>query len=423
MTDVSKTSKAALTKFVTIFEEACGSASASRGSGAVSHYVLNGQASAEIRRLVPVSERRRLGAFFTPYELADELSSPLLSAQGPVTVVDPCCGAGDLLLAAVRVLGRSVRKLPAPANFVGVDIVEEFPKVAQMRFELLTRNGALDVTSSFVTGDGLTAPDVKDATHVLLNPPFAAVPSGEGCEWARGKVNGAADFLARLVGRLGPDVEVSAILPDVLRSGSRYRRWRDVIAGRLDLDTPEPKGRFDRWTDVDVFILRGRTRPATTNVLPSGWVPSTSGPTVGDRFDISVGPLVDYRSTLEGPVVPYLVAKDFPTWCTIAAVEGTRRFSGRLHEGPIVVIPRTSRPGDPYRARAAIVTDRRGIAVENHLLVLKPRHGSITECRRLMRLLQSEGVNHWLDRIIRCRHLTIGAVGSIPWGRTDMQSC
>ena len=419
MTGVGETSQTALAKFVTIFEEACGSGSGDLGSGTVPPYVLNGQASAEIRRLVPLSERRRFGVFFTPHELADELVSPLRSAQGPVTVVDPCCGAGDLLLAAVRALRRPVRNGTASASFLGVDMVEEFPQVARMRFELLTHYLALDVNGDFIADDGLATPHVRGATHILINPPFAAVPSQEGCVWAAGKVNGAAAFLARVVEGLSPDVEVAAILPDVLRSGSRYRRWRDVIAGRLDLDTPEPKGRFDPWTDVDVFILRGRTRPATTNGMPSRWVPSPTGPTVGDRFDISVGPLVDYRSPFEGPLVPYLVSKDFPAWGTIASVEGTRRFSGRLHEGPVVVIPRTSRPGDPYRARAAVVTDRRGIAVENHLLVLKPRRGGTTECRRLVSRLQSQDVNDWLDRVIRCRHLTVSAVASIPWALTN----
>ncbi len=421
MTGAGQTSQTALAKFVKIFEEACGLDPENLGSETLPLHVLNGQASAEIRRLVPIGERRRLGAFFTPHELANELASPLRSAQGPVTVVDPCCGAGDLLLAGVRALGRSVHKGTASADFVGIDIVDEFSRVARMRFELLTRNIALDVSGTFIADDGLAAPDVRAATHILLNPPFAAVPSQDGCEWASGTVNGAGAFLARVIEGLSPDVEVSAILPDVLRSGSRYRRWREAIAGRLDLDTPEPKGRFDPWTDVDVFILRGRARPAKKNVGPSRWVPSTTGPTVGDRFDISVGPLVDYRSPIEGPRVPYLVSKDFPAWGTIVSVEGARRFSGRLHEGPIVVMPRTSRPGDPYRARAAVVSDRRGIAVENHLLVLKPRRGGTTECRRLVRRLQCQDVNDWLDRAIRCRHLTVGAVASIPWAFNDSQ--
>ena len=340
-----------------------------------------------------------------------------------MTVADPCCGAGDLLLAAARALEGPVRRGGAAASFVGIDIVEEFTRVARIRFALLAHTLGLDMAGHFTAGDGLAASDVGDATHILLNPPFTAVPSDEHCEWAQGKVNGAAHFLARVVVRLRPGTEVLAILPDVLRSGSRYRRWRAFIAEYLDFDTPEPKGRFDPWTDVDVFILRGRTRRTSQGVQRSPWVLGKAGPTVGGRFAVSVGPLVDYRSPLDGPLAPYLVAKDFPTWGEIARVGRARRFAGRLHTGPMVVIPRTSRPGDPHRARAAVVTDPRGIAVENHLLVARPRHGGLAECRRLLRRLQSQEVNDWLDRAIRCRHLTVGAVASIPWADSEGSCC
>lgn len=415
--------EAALGEFVTVLDEACHSGSSHMGPVGTPSDVLNGRAGAEIRRLVPLHDQRRLGAFFTSHELADELADPLRSARGLVTIVDPCCGAGDLLLAAARALNVPMHRGEASARFVGMDIVDEFAQVARMRFTLLARMLGLDAASRFIAGDGLAVPDVSDATHVLLNPPFAAVQSHERCEWAQGKINGAAHFLARIVVKLGPDTEVSAILPDVLRSGSRYRRWREFIAERLDFDTPEPKGRFDRWTDVDVFILRGRARSMTRSVQQSLWVPSPEGLTVGERFDVSVGPLVDYRSPLEGSPAPYLTAKDFPAWGEIARVERTRQFAGRLHAGPLVVIPRTSRPGDPYRARAAVLTDPRGIAVENHLLVARPRRGGLAECRRLLCRLKSQEVNEWLDGAIRCRHLTVGSVASIPWTRDEEPVC
>ena len=414
---------AALAEFVTVFDEACGSASIDMGPGSALSDVLNGQAGTEIRRLVPLHHQRRLGAFFTSHELADELADPLRSARGRVTVADPCCGAGDLLLAATRALQGPVRHGVASASFVGIDLVHQFAQVARMRLALLVRTLGLDVSAHFTAGDGMVAPNIGDATHVLLNPPFTAVPSHERCEWAQGNVNGAAHFLARVVVRFGPGTEVSAILPDVLRSGTRYRKWREFMAEHLDFDTPEPKGRFDKWTDIDVLVLRGRTRRTRQRVRQSPWVPRATGPTVGGRFDVSVGPLVDYRSPLEGPLVPYLVAKDFPTWGEIARVERTRRFSGRLHTGPLVVIPRTSRPGDPHRARAAVVTDPRGIAVENHLLVARPRRGGLAECERLLRRLQSQEVNDWLDRAIRCRHLTVGAMASIPWADHEEPVC
>ena len=126
MTGDGEVLTAALAEFVTVFDEVCNTASSSLSAAGPPSCVLNGQASAEIRRLVPLDELRRLGAFFTPHELADELADPLRSAHGQVTVVDPCCGAGDLLLAATRALEEPVRRGTASATLVGVDIVDEF---------------------------------------------------------------------------------------------------------------------------------------------------------------------------------------------------------------------------------------------------------------------------------------------------------
>nr|MCQ3806922.1 hypothetical protein [Acidimicrobiia bacterium] len=68
---------AALAEFVQVFDDVCGSNPGRLGSAGTLSRVLNGQASTEVRRLVPLDERRRLGAFFTPHELADKLADPL----------------------------------------------------------------------------------------------------------------------------------------------------------------------------------------------------------------------------------------------------------------------------------------------------------------------------------------------------------
>src|SRR5580658_9477080 len=73
---------------------------------------LNGQASAELRRLVPLKARRRFGAFFTGSELAGEFIAhyPKLSATS--VIYDATLGGGDLLLAAASrlPLGRTVNE-------------------------------------------------------------------------------------------------------------------------------------------------------------------------------------------------------------------------------------------------------------------------------------------------------------------------
>ncbi len=378
--------------------------------------VLDGQASAELRRLVSLTDRRKLGAFFTPHELADRLAEPLRGARGKIVVVDTSCGAGDLLLAAARALAPAIQRATATVHLYGVDIVPEFVEVAAWRLELQRRVLNLDLEVRTRCGEGRSAPEAASATHVLLNPPFASVQSADDCAWAGGTVNGAADFLDHTVARLAPASRLSALLPDVLRSGARYRQWRRVMGESLDIEETTILGQFDQWADVDVFLL-GAVRRAQPSAggAPESWVQEASGPTVGSRFHVSVGPVVHFRAPDSGPRRPYLTAKDFPTWGTIRTVARDRRFIGRLHRGPFVVIPRTSRPEEPARARGAIVADHRQVAVDNHLLVLSPLDGGIDECHRLLAVLRSEAANAWLNRAIRCRHLTVGAIASLPW--------
>ena len=377
--------------------------------------MLDGRASAELRRLVSLTERRELGAFFTRTELADRLTGPLREAQGDIVVADTSCGAGDLLLSAARVLAPAIRRATATVRLCGVDIVPEFVEVAAWRLELQRRVLDIDLEVRVRCGDGRFAPEAGSATHVLLNPPFASVPSTDTCDWASGRVNGAADFVDHTVSRLTPGSRILALLPDVLRSGARYEQWRRLIKARLDIEETTILGRFDKWADVDVFLLSAIRRSRPDGSPPKSWVGEASGPTVGDRFHVSVGPVVHYRAPDRGPWRPYLTAKDFPTWSTIRKVARHRRFVGRLHHGPFVAVPRTSRPEEPARARGAIVADHRPVAVDNHLLVLTPLSGSIDECHRLLGVLRSEAANVWLNRAIRCRHLTVGAIASIPW--------
>ena len=92
-----------------------------------------------------------------------------------------------------------------------------------------------------------------------------------------------------------------------------------------------------------------------------------------------------------------------------------RRFEGRLFEAPFVAIPRTSRPSDADRARGALVTSAKPVAVDNHLLVARPLDGTVGRCADLLDVLQMPSTSDWLNNVIRCRHLTVGALASVPW--------
>ncbi len=55
------------------------------------------------------------------------------------------------------------------------------------------------------------------------------------------------------------------------------------------------------------------------------------------------------------------------------------------------------------------------VAVENHLIVATPIRNGVAACRKLLALLSTPETSEHLNRVIRCRHLTTGAVASIPW--------
>jgi len=211
-----------------------------------------------------------------------------------------------------------------------------------------------------------------------------------------------------------------AILPDVLRSGARYEKWRKEIERLAVVDDVETLAQFDEHADVHVFILVLRKRANPILSVVGDWV-SVDSETgcVGDLFHVSVGSVVDYRHPHRGGWRPFLIAKDLPTWQTVRDKTRSRRFSGTTIKAPFVVIRRTSRPEHAHRAVGTIIGGADKWAVENHLLIAKPNDGKYATCKSLLKILKSEATSEWLNRAIRCRHLTVSSVRGIPWQKDN----
>ncbi len=229
-------------------------------------------------------------------------------------------------------------------------------------------------------------------TAIILNPPFGSVQAPRSCNWAQGATSRAALFAESAMKSLAPGSYLVAILPDVLRSGSNYRKWRTTVESVLDIKAIQPLGIFDKHTDVDVFLLVAQADKPSPSAATYEWWPTAPAPlgTVGDRFEVRVGTVVDNRDPRSGAEHPFLVAKDLPSSGIVSSAGRSRRFSGRLFEPPFVVIRRTSRPtsSSNVRAGAVVVSGKVPVAVDNHLIVAIP---------------------------IRCRHLTVGVIRDLPW--------
>lgn len=395
---------------------------------------LDGQAASELRRLVDLESRRKFGAFFTGSALADTLLSLNRASICSMDNVffDPAVGAGDLLIAAAR-------RMPLESTFegtltvwggklAGTDIHAEFIKAAKIRLVLLARQrhgylGSLPPNWKRAfplirLGDGLRPNrSIKQASHVLMNPPFGFVNCPEDYSWAGGRVSEAAVFVISALESMAASSELFAILPEVLRSGSFYHHWRKRVCELAEVHSIKSYGTFDESADVDVFTLhlvrRGLSAHANAKLWPEATTPNCH--TIADFFNVHVGRVVPHRDPESGPLYPFLHARGVPVWVEMNQFPETRRFGGLTYQPPFVVIRRTSRPGHPYRAAATLILGKERVAVENHLIVCLPKKRSVALCRALIQSLRSESTNEFLNQRIRCRHLTVSSVKEIPF--------
>lgn len=396
---------------------------------------LNGEPSAQLRRSVDLATLREHGAFFTGHELAKVALRPLTDLDEHSVILDPACGAGDLLIRVAahlpvqRTLTATLRRWGRQLR--GIDVVPEFVRATRCRLALAAlaagavrgnfRLSALPrLLPGIQQGDGLAVGgEYASATHVVMNPPFTTMHPREDPIWRRGTTSGAALFLAFCLENIGQRTRVVGILPEVLRTGSTYEHWRRFVCERTSRLRCTSRGRFSRWGDVDVFTF-DLTADSSHRQDHRWGHPRGRGETrIEDRFDVRVGPVVPHRHRDAGEEYAYVHARSVPPWKEMKRINERRGFEGRSFEPPLVVVRRTSRPGDKYRAVPTLIQGARPIAIENHLLVLLPHRRSLAECRRLMRLLRDTRTNSWLDSKICCRHLTVGALSQMPWWKDE----
>jgi hypothetical protein len=394
--------------------------------------LLDGRPSYEMRRLVPLKELKQDGIFFTGSKLAQlALSLDFISSiNSSSVIVDPACGGGDLLLACTNYLplDQDLEKTIAQwqQRIFGVDIHHELLEIAKRRVILKaislgskTNKKAISQLQSRLTGFRVgsifnNTDVIQNATHIIMNPPFCTTPSPDSCQWASGKVNAAALFVETCIENAHKGTRILAILPDVLRSGSRYEKWRKYVESKCEILNVQIYGRFDKW--VDVFILELNVNDeikfhkvkwdANNNILNG---------TIADKFNISIGSVVEFRDPLTGPNLQLIRPLNLPTWTLVNEVSDYRLYNGKTVSSPFVVVRRTSRQGDNNRANATIINIEEDVAVENHLIVLEPNDGNLSTCQELINNLQDRRTNEWLNQAICCRHLTKKSLASVPW--------
>ncbi|WP_172378879.1 N-6 DNA methylase [Vibrio sp. Vb339] len=381
-----------------------------------------------LRELLTIEEMREAGSFFTGQKLATKAVALLPVITSRSVVLDPTCGAGNLLIEASRTLGvestLSTTLLAWGKVLWGFDLHAHFIEATKLRIvvEALNRgveqdcdlDEAFELLPNILVKDALSVEklELEKISHVLMNPPFTIWPSPKENYWKEGKVNAAGIVFDHYLRLLPEDCSISAILPDVLRSGSRYDEFRSFTSQSMSA-TVEVWGRFNRKTDVDVFLLSGKIKTAVNLIK---WHNAEQNSVcISDYFDVRTGPLVAYRDPEDGPEYPYFYPKICPQWGVLREAVEMRRFTGKVLTPPFVVIKRTSSPSDRNRASATLINLRQPVAIENHMIVVKPKDGKLKTCKKLMQVLQTKKTNNFLNERIRLRHLTVGVIKDIPF--------
>jgi hypothetical protein len=391
---------------------------------------VDGFAAEELRRLVNIETRRDYGAFFTDSLLAKkvlELLKPTFTSES--FIYDAACGAGNLLIAVSDYIKKSDISFDDKPHLFGTDLHIEFTEAAKIRLRI---NNLLKQTNSdtglnnykneneysIIAGDGLLQNSFYEkATHIFVNPPFNQIIIDEKLSWASGKLSAAALFIDKIIQYSNPGTSIIAILPDVLRSGTRYEKWRAMVEKECIIEKTKLLGQFDKYADVDVYavMLTKREKPLIKNTKTTkGKIRNANHlKTIDDLFDVCVGPVVDNRDAMKGPSYPYIVSRGLQGWSLQTGVTLTRKHEGKSFESPFVVIKRTSRMGDAQRAIATIINIPNPVFVDNHLIILKPKSGKIKDCKEILSVLRDTRTDEWLNNKIRCRHLTVKIVGKI----------
>jgi hypothetical protein len=378
--------------------------------------------SISVPRLLTKKSMKHHGIFFSGNTWSRKLAkhAPI---ERDIRYFDPSCGVGDLLSAiAERIcLSRSeaAKKMRA-ITFEGCDIHSPFASIAADQINALEKK--LDIegklvqrrfVAEFNSADALKVDWNLSKNHcIVMNPPFQRVTAPTDSNIGSGKISAAALFLEKAILTSPAGVRIVAILPDVIRSGTRYQKLRELLKSRSKVIRFEPEGRFSASVNIDVCILVAEIAQKIKRRSPRK--EQSNNKRIGDVFDVCVGTVVPYRDKKISSSRLYIDVSDAPSW---GIVQPKRRhfYNGRLFQPPFVVIKRTSSPSQSDRAKATIIIGENPVMVENHLIVLSPKNKRLSTCKSVLKLLKKETTSEWLNYQIRCRHLTVKAVAEIPY--------
>ena len=176
------------------------------------------------------------GSYYTPDRL---VTASLRPAAGKVSsFLDPCCGTGNYLVHAARLL-----RLPLE-SIHGVDLDPVAARIA--RINLLLEFPEADFSPDIRSGNALGRIRLPEVDFIATNPPWGAFhgapPRGEEFAGLAGRER-FSFFIARALSLLPDGGRLSMILPESILNIRTHADIRSLIAARSRIERIEPLGR------------------------------------------------------------------------------------------------------------------------------------------------------------------------------------
>ncbi len=248
--------------------------------------------------------RRAAGIFYTPPHLVDFVIEHTVGralAERPaeraleLRVIDPACGAGAFLVAALArisahvIAGRpgwdpaEVRRCVARQCLIGIDLDPEAVDACRLALALAGGDGGADIR----LGDGLVC-DVPGADVVIGNPPWGQkrlrLPAAAAAEYRRRfrTATGVLDpfklFVERAHQIARPGARWGMVLPDIVLLKDQ-QPVRDVMLEGSELEWIAHAGRAFPGVNLDAAVVIGRRservgsrhQVAVWHQLPATW--------------------------------------------------------------------------------------------------------------------------------------------------------
>lgn len=321
-------------------------------------------------RLTADPDRVRRGAWYTPAWLAAELVVRALPDRrsadlGPV--VDPACGGGVFLLAAVeRLRALGFGPLDAVRRVRGLDIDETAVATSEAALWWWAGRQGVDVAVQVRSGDALLE-DLGPAGAVVGNPPFlgqlraattvdtdrrAALRARHG-DAVRAYTDPAWLFALTAVEQVEPGGHVALVLPQSFLAARDAGAVRDRIDVRADLvhTVVDSGGAFAAKVQVCAPVLRRRADRSPSR--PNDWVGALvdaagipavdlpGAPSLGGHASVHAGFRDEYYG-LVAAVREGTADDDLPRLVTAGGIDPCRllgrgeRFAGRRWTAPVV---------------------------------------------------------------------------------------